>query len=156
MPHGAQPRRSRVIADPGVRAWVVPGNVENWSLGIKSGIWGLRASREFVWARLEHDDLLFFYVILPVRGIVGMGRVVSKARGEEPLWPDEIRAKSVLYPLRFGIHVTRLLRPGTWATSGFPVAEFPMRITTMSLVEPKVADRLAGAIEASFPRHVGA
>jgi len=69
-----------------------------------------------LWNLLEEGDKLLFYVASPVSGIVGCGRVTTKFRQTNPLWPDEIRRGTVLWPLRFEYDVEYCLSPQLWQT----------------------------------------
>lgn len=58
---------------------------------------------------------MLFYVHKPVRGVVGLGSVQTKFRQDsKPLWPDEVRANRVLYPLRFEFDIDLCLPPQRW------------------------------------------
>lgn len=65
---------------------------------------------------LREGDGLLFYVSKPVHGIVGFGRVDTKFRQSEPLWPEEIRRKEVIWPLRFEFNIEYCLPPQLWQT----------------------------------------
>jgi EVE domain len=101
------------------RAWLVVGSVRNWNVAFGSGnIWGLRSGRllEVLWDVLREGDLLLFYAHKPVGGVVGLGTVKTKfMQDSKPLWPDEVRASKVLYPLRFEFDVEFCLPPQRWA-----------------------------------------
>lgn len=97
------------------------GSVKNWNIAFQSGnIWGLRSGRllEVLWDVLREDDLLLFYAHKPVGGVVGLGTVKTKFRQDsKPLWPDEVRLGTVLYPLRFEFDVEFCLPPQRWSES---------------------------------------
>jgi hypothetical protein len=65
---------------------------------------------------LREGDGLLFYVSKPIHGIVGFGRVETKFKQTKPLWPEEIRRKEVIWPLRFEFDIEYCLPPNLWET----------------------------------------
>ena len=100
--------------------WLVVGSPKNWQVAFENGnLWGLKEFREMksLWNLLEEGDKLLFYVSGKINGIVGIGKVVTKIRQTNPLWPDEIQQGSVLWPLRFEFEVEYCLNPTAWKTN---------------------------------------
>jgi hypothetical protein len=95
-------------------AWVATGDRTNWELGIEQGIWGVRPALEQAWNRLESGDRIFFHVIAPVGRIVGYGTVRTKFRQLEPLWEQEIREGTVIWPFRLEFDVDACLPLNQW------------------------------------------
>jgi len=62
---------------------------------------------------------LLFYVSKPVHGIVGFGSVISKFRQTEPLWPEELKTKQVIWPLRFEFDIEYCLSPDLWNSKSY-------------------------------------
>ncbi len=99
--------------------WLVVGTEKNWKVAFETGnIWGLKDFRELsaLWNMLREGDGLLFYVSKPVHGIIGFGRVVTKFRQTNPLWPEEIKRNEVLWNLRFEFDVEHCLPPHLWRT----------------------------------------
>lgn len=99
--------------------WLVVGRPENWEFAFKNGnIWGVKEFRELkaLWNLLEEGDKLLFYAASPVGGVIGFGRVTTKFRQTNPLWPEEIKRGSVIWPLRFEFEVEYCLPPSLWKT----------------------------------------
>jgi len=99
--------------------WLVVGTERNWKVAFETrNIWGLKDFRELsaLWNMLREGDGLLFYVSKPVHGIVGFGRVVSKFKQTNPLWPEEIRRNQVIWPLRFEFDIEYCLPPHLWLT----------------------------------------
>jgi predicted RNA-binding protein len=99
--------------------WLVVGTEKNWKVAFETGnIWGLKDFRELsaLWNMLREGDGLLFYVSKPVHGIIGFGRVVTKFRQTNPLWPEEIRRNEVIWNLRFEFDVEHCLPPHLWQT----------------------------------------
>jgi predicted RNA-binding protein len=96
--------------------WILTGNEENWETAFSSGnIWGVREGGLVNrWKKLQKGDLLAFYTKAPVKGFIGIGKVESKFKQDKPLWPDEVRSKSVIYPYRFDFQILSVLSPEKW------------------------------------------
>src|SRR3972149_9518279 len=95
--------------------WLLVGSPKNWDVAFKhNNIWGLRQTQSRLWDKLEEKDRLLFYVTTPVKGIVGFGSVRTKFKQNRPLWPDEIRSKKIIWPLRFEFDVRFNLPPDKW------------------------------------------
>lgn len=100
-----------------VNYWLVVGGPVNWKFAFEHGnLWGLKEFREMrsLWNLLEEGDKLLFYVSGAIKGIVGCGKVITKFRQTNPLWPDEVSQGSVLWPLRFEFEVEYCLSPSLW------------------------------------------
>lgn len=110
--------------------WILTGNEENWETAFNSGnIWGVREGNLVKrWERLQKGDLVLFYVKTPVKGIIGFGKIESKFKQDKPLWPDEIRAKQVIYPYRFDFQILSLLPPDGWKQDYLSVSDLPISI----------------------------
>ncbi len=99
--------------------WLVVGSPKNWQFAFENGnLWGLKEFREMksLWNLLAEGDKLLFYASGKINGIVGCGKVITKVRQTNPLWPDEVQQGSVLWPLRFEFEVEYCLSPSLWKT----------------------------------------
>jgi predicted RNA-binding protein len=97
--------------------WLVVGSPHNWKTAFEhKNIWGLKQTQRHLWDRLNERDVLLFYVTSPVSGIIGHGTVRTKFRQDQPLWPQEIKEKEVIWPLRFEFNVERCLPLDKWQT----------------------------------------
>jgi len=93
------------------------GTQENWKEAFEKGnIWGLRERQKRHWSALEEGDMVLFYVMRPVAGIIGYGIVKMKFRQTQPLWFEEIDKNEVIWPLRFEFNVVHCLPPDKWKT----------------------------------------
>ena len=98
--------------------WLVVGSPEHWQVAFENGnIWGLQQVKFRWWDRLSEGDGLIFYVTRPVGGAIGLGKVSTKFKQDKPLWPREVEAQSVLWPLRFEFDVDFCFRPEDWLIS---------------------------------------
>ncbi len=106
--------------------WLVVGTKTNWDIAFETkNVWGLKdtGAQKCLWELLQTGDGLLFYVSKPVGGVVGFGTVTAKFKQTEPLWPEEIKAGRVIYPLRFEFDVEHCLPPSLWG-SGRYTSEF--------------------------------
>jgi hypothetical protein len=102
--------------------WLVVGTEKNWEVAFQTNnIWGLKDFRELyaLWNMLREGDGLLFYVSKPVHGIVGFGKVATKFRQTNPLWPEEIRRNEVIWPLRFEFDIEYCLPQHLWKTQKY-------------------------------------
>jgi len=97
--------------------WLVVGSPHNWKTAFEQkNIWGLKRTQRHLWERLNEKDVLLFYVTNPVSGIIGHGIVRIKFHQDQPLWPQEIEEKKVIWPLRFEFSVEHCLPNNKWQT----------------------------------------
>ncbi len=57
--------------------WLAIGPAGNWEIGIRAGMWGVTPRYSKAWSQVTAGDMVFFYVMTPVKGVVGYGRVVE-------------------------------------------------------------------------------
>lgn len=97
------------------KSWLALGKIENWALSFNlGGTWGLKPSQIGLWESLEPGDRVFFYVTLPISGIIGKGTISTKFKQDKPIWPDEIKENAVIWPLRFQFVVDSLFAQADW------------------------------------------
>lgn len=95
--------------------WMAVGAIENWKEAFRKGnIWGLKERQKHYWDALQLNDILLFYAMRPVAGIIGYGTIKTKFRQTQPLWSEELSKGKVLWPLRFEINVEDCLPPDKW------------------------------------------
>lgn len=59
--------------------WTLSGNPENWETALEGNIWGLREGRlKSLWENISNGDILFFYCLSPIGGIIGFGKCLAK------------------------------------------------------------------------------
>jgi len=97
--------------------WLIVGSPKNWHTAFKHGnIWGLKQTQRHLWESLNESDKLIFHATTPVAGVIGHGIARTKFRQDKPLWPDEIKQRKVIWPLRFEFDVDFCLAPDKWAS----------------------------------------
>lgn len=95
--------------------WTLSGYAENWERALADNIWGVKEGKlKKYWENISKGDILFFYVTSPISGVVGFGKVTAKFRQDKPLWPDEIRANTVIYPYRWEFTPVFVLPKTDW------------------------------------------
>jgi len=95
--------------------WLVVGAPEHWRVAFENGnIWGLQSTKIQWWERLSEGDGLIFYVTRPIGGAIGLGKVRTKFKQDKPLWPREVEANRVIWPLRFEFDVDFCFGPEDW------------------------------------------
>lgn len=128
--------------------WLVVGTAKNWKTSFANrNIWGLKEFRELnaLWNLLSEGDRILLYVSSPVSGIVGVGKVATKFRQTNPLWPEEIRQSSVLWPLRFEYEIEYCLSPELWESRAYKETNLQL-ITRMvfQCVPPAISEAARG------------
>ncbi len=92
--------------------YLAPGTRENWKISFANGnVWGMPLNRR-QWRTLRKGDVVFFYVMAPIKGIVGYGSIVGTFRAEEPIFTEELLGVKK-WPLRFNFQIL-------WPPSGDP------------------------------------
>jgi hypothetical protein len=99
--------------------WLLSGSTSNWTQTIKETehLWATRDTARLRSSvqRIARGDTLVFYVTRPIAGVIGFGVAESERfTGTMPYWPDEKKARKVLYPHRFKISFVRLLPKDQW------------------------------------------
>ena len=108
-----------------INYYLAPGTRENWKISFASGnVWGLPINRR-QWRMLKKDDVVFFYVMAPVKSVVGYGSVVTRFRAEDPIFTEELLGIKK-WPLRFNFQIL-------WPPSGDPFNG--PRVSVTGLVE---------------------
>ena len=98
-------------------SWLAVGSPDNWKTAFEhQNIWGLKETQRHLWDALRENDLVFLYATQPVMGIIGYGVVRTKFMQNQPLWPQEIHERRLVWPLRFEFDVEFCLPPDKWAT----------------------------------------
>lgn len=101
----------------GIKYWVLSGTAENWITALEGNIWGVREGNlKKLWERMSNGDILFFYCLSPVSGVIGFGKCQAKFKQDKPLWPDEIRENKVIYPYRWQFEPTYVLPRLEWTS----------------------------------------
>ena len=136
------------------RFWLVVGTPTNWHTAFDyGGIWGLRKTQRHFWESLtENADVIFFYVTMPVGGVVGHGIVRTKLHQQSPLWPEERAKNEVIWPLRFEFDVISCLPPYLWAEQRITSVELKSRARSgFQSLDSATAEDLIRGLPAQVP-----
>lgn len=129
------------------RWWLAVGPKDNWEAAFNQGnTWGVKSAGRpaLMWEAIVEGDRLLFYVTLPISGVIGYGTVRRKFRQNSPLWPQEVKARKSLWPLRLEFDVDYALPPERWqedrvsneavrtlARGGFQAIDDPVALETV-------------------------
>jgi len=113
--------------------WLVIGKPKNWGTALSQPmpIWGLKPRFQIEFQAMNVGDLLWFYSTSPVVGVIGAGFVKDKyVDNINLIWEDERIKKEVIYPLRFRIHVLKVLPQTRWKTERIKINDFNLFLQT--------------------------
>lgn len=99
------------------RWWLAVASADQWRTAFGQGnIWGLKPNGRpgLMWELISDKDQILFYATLPISGVIGFGTIRRKFKQDRPLWPEEIREKKVLWPLRFEFDVNFVIPFNQW------------------------------------------
>jgi predicted RNA-binding protein len=95
--------------------WIILGPTKSWETAIEhQGIWGLKEMLYPEWKAMEKRDILFFHVTSPITGIIGVGKFDTRFIQDKPLWPEEIKEKRLIYPLKFQFDIEYIIERDRW------------------------------------------
>ncbi len=107
--------------------WLVIGIPQNWETALSQPvpIWGLKPRFRTEFKILNIGDVIWFYSTSPVSGIIGYGIVKDKYIDSRNLiWIEEHIKKEVIWPLRFRIHVLKVLPRHDWQKHRIKINDF--------------------------------
>lgn len=107
--------------------WLVIGSVQNWETALSQPvpIWGLKPAHSAAFDSLQPGDTVWFYATAPVSGVVGLGLVKDKYFDKNnPIWPDELKEKKVIWPYRFRIQVLKVVDSQRWKHEKVDIRDF--------------------------------
>jgi len=110
-----------------LKNWLVVGIPQNWETALSQPLplWGLKPRYQAEFQTLSAGDFVWLYVTSPVAGIVGVGIVKDKYIDNINLiWPEELKKKQVIWPLRFRIHVLKVLPRELWKANKIKITDF--------------------------------
>lgn len=110
-----------------VQSWLVIGIPKNWETALSQPvpIWGLKPRYQAGFQTMNIGDILWFHSTSPIGGIIGMGIVKDKYIDNVNLvWEEELKQKEVIWPLRFRIHVLKVLPKYRWKIDRIKISDF--------------------------------
>ena len=105
-------------------------------------LWGLKPRYQEEFQALNNGDIVWFYVTNPVSGIIGLGMVKDKQIDNMNLiWEEELVKKEVIWPLRFRIHVLKVINRERWNEDRIRINNFNLnwQVGFQSLQEKHLA-----------------
>lgn len=107
--------------------WLVIGVKQNWITALSQPvpIWGLKQQYLNTFQSMREGDNLWLYTTSPVKGVIGLGQVKDKYVDWKTLiWPEELEKQQVVWPLRFRIHILKILPVTKWESSCIRINDF--------------------------------
>lgn len=139
---------------PSTNFWLAVGRHINWLTSFeRRNMWGLKVTQRRYWEAITpHTDLVFFYVTVPVGGVVGYGHVRNKLKQTSPNWAEELLRNQVIWPLRFEFDVLSAIPPHRWRDEKVALHELKPRARSgFQALERDLAERLIRALPGQFP-----
>jgi len=94
--------------------WLAVGPAQNWKIGLEQKVWGLPSKYFGIWQKIQPQDIVLFYSMVPIKGVIGYGIIVGKRTFGQPLWCEEVEIESSLWPLRLYFKSVAHLHHGSW------------------------------------------
>ena len=107
--------------------WLVIGISKNWETALSQPvpIWGLKPRYQGEFQTLRIGDVVWFYITSPISGIIGLGILKDKYIDNMNLiWDEELSKKAVVWPLRFRIHVLKVISGELWKSGNIKINDF--------------------------------
>ena len=89
--------------------YILVGDEETWATSFLHNIWGFAEKSKGNWNTSTIGDYVAFYVISPIKRIIGYGRITSKFVSEDIIWPDEKVFEKSIWKYRIGFEKLCLL-----------------------------------------------
>jgi len=109
--------------------WIKIDIKENWRTGLKHSppLAAVSEKDRPLYLAAWPGDILWFYAIRPVRGIVGFAKIEKKYKDEKKLiFLPELRMRKVLFPLRFRLSDIHAGDYKTWMDSHINIGDFKL------------------------------
>lgn len=99
-----------------MRYWLNVAPQDSWTESLRMGVCGVPASQlnRYQWDKVQRDDIVLFYATVPIKGLIGWGRVLDTFEDKTPLWPKEIQRGRPIWPLRIRLAVESTLPEAHW------------------------------------------
>jgi len=131
--------------------WLAIGPEQNLRLSVNRNIWGLNEHYHRSWEEVNQDDVVIFYAMKPIKGVIGYGKVLSKTKDYQPLWDQELKEGAALWPLRMNIEYLHVLPQSKWNSNKVPLPPLSEGITIQRSFQ-RLRDYLARDIIAGLGR----
>ena len=85
------------------RHFILVDTEENWKASLDHGLWGFIERGKGFWNKTNTGDYLIFYVMKPLKKIIGFGAVGEKLVNDDLIWNDEKLFKRSIRKFKFEI-----------------------------------------------------
>jgi len=112
--------------------WIKIDIRQNWATAFRQTppLVGISVKNKQLFSAVKPGDILWFYAIKPVRGILGFGKIAKKYKDEKKtVFMPELRMRKVLLPLRFNLKNIRLLEGKLWIENHINIGDFGLTWT---------------------------
>ncbi|MEA2081778.1 MAG: hypothetical protein U9O97_03460 [Elusimicrobiota bacterium] len=112
--------------------WIKIDIKENYVTGLKHSppLAAVPEKYKSLYLAAKPGDVIWFYAIRPVRGIVGFAKIEKKYRDEKKLvFIPELRMRKVLFPLRFRLKDVKAFERKTWIDDHINIGDFKLEWT---------------------------
>ena len=109
--------------------WIKIDIRENHRTGLKHSppVAAVAEKDKDLYLAAKPGDVIWFYAIRPVRGVVGFAKIAKKYRDEEKLiYIPELRMRKVLFPLRFHLMDVNAAESKTWMDNHINIGDFKL------------------------------
>jgi len=109
--------------------WIKIDIKENWRTGLKHSppLAAVSEKDRPLYLAARPGDILWFYAIRPVRGVVGFAKIAKKYKDEKKLiFIPELRTRKVLFPLRFRLEDIHAGDSKTWTDNHINIGDFKL------------------------------
>ena len=89
--------------------YILVGDEKTWQYAFKDNIWGFSPKTKGLWKTTFPGDIFAFYVIRPVKKIIGFGRLIEKFESHSLYWPDELLFKKIMWPFRLQLEIIHII-----------------------------------------------
>jgi len=109
--------------------WIKIDIKENYRTGLKHSppVAAVTKDDRGLYLAAKAGDVIWFYAIRPVRGVVGFAKIAKKYKDEKKLiFIPELRMRKVLFPLRFRLRDVNAPDSKTWIDSHINIGDFKL------------------------------
>ena len=131
--------------------WLAVGPEQNLRLSLDKKVWGISERYRTAWGKVTKDDVVVFYAMKPIKGIIGYGKVLSKRREYKPLWDQEVKERTTFWPLRMKLEYLSVLPHNKWESNRLPLPPLSEGITLQRSFQ-RLKDNLGKDITAKLNR----
>lgn len=109
--------------------WIKIDIQQNWATSIRQvpPLAGIEGEHDKLFSAVKPGDILWFYAIKPVRGVVGFAKIAKKYRDDKTrVFIEELRSQKVIMPLRFSLKDVKSYKLGTWTDNHINIGDFKL------------------------------